>query len=241
MFIKPKITISPIDNRKVCSFAVENPVLGILTADSRMDYNNGFKRLFIDLKNKQNKLLGQEELTINSNASDMTGLSIWVEPEYRKKGQHGFHFGEIIRLASIINMLENSKKIFKIFSKTTAIYFHSKYKFEPNITSFQERNSVLSTIIDDKSPEVKDLAEYASVLLARAKTETNPAIQRKLCFPANEVTKEYIRRIEYMGKNEYKQHPFKHGIDMVLTQDEIIKNRAFFNRLFEKHGIDYTI
>ena len=241
MFIKPKITTSTIDKRKLCSFITNNPALGCITTTSRMDYNNGFKRLLIELKNKQNKILGFEELVLNSGTSEMTGLSIWVEPEYRKKGTKGFQFGEILRLASIINMLENNKKIFKIFSKNTAIYFHSKYKFEPNITNFQERNYALETITDENSPEFKDLAEYAKILLHKSNTDSNPANQRKLCFPANKITKEYIRRVEHMGKDEYKQHPFNRGMDMLLTYDEIMRNKAFFNQLFKKHNIDYTI
>lgn len=241
MLIKPNITISPIDNRKLCSFAVDNPILGRLKLDSRMEYNRGFKRLLIELKNKQDKLLGSEELCLSQYTADMTGLSISVGKEFRNNGSKNFRFGEIIRLASIIDMLENNKKIFKIFSKATAVYFHSKYKFEPNITGFSERERALQTIKDDTSKELSQSAEQASMLLQKIKSATDSATQRHLCIPANKIVKEYIKNVEHLGRQEYKSHPFQYGMDMVLTYDGIIKSRPFFNKLFYNHGIDYTI
>lgn len=241
MLIKPKIITSFIDSRKLCSFTIKNPSLGCLKLDSRMVDNRGFKRMFIELKNQENKILGHEELSLSQNSNEMLGLNILVDPKYQNDNKGRYRFGEILRLASIIEMLENKKKSFKIYSKSTAIYFHSKYKFEPNITSFQERDKALETIAEDISTEVKDLAYSAKKLLNQANKNTNSGYQRNLCIITNQIAKEYIKRIMSLGKQEYKQHLFKRGIDMILTQNDVLKNRTFFNYLIQKHGIDYTI
>ncbi len=242
MLVKPKIINSAFDS-KLCSFKVDNPFLGELQLNSRVDYNCGFKRMYLELVNVQKKLLGREELSVTDNYGRMLGLSIKVEPEYRNDTkQKNYRLGEILRLASIIEMIENKKNIFKIFSRNTAIFFHSKYKFEPDITNFEERNNTLETIAEDLSMGFEDLRKRASDYLAKAKmSQSKPEEQRRLCGLTNLLSLEYIRRIQKLGREEYKQHPFKYGIDMVLTRDKLIKNRAFFNELFRKHGIDYTI
>ncbi len=64
----------------------------------------------------------------------------------------------MLRLASIMEIIENKSPFIYIFSKDTAVYFHGKYKFEPAIKAFKERNAALETIIQDKSPHFKDLS-----------------------------------------------------------------------------------
>ena len=241
MLIKPKIINSPCNMQKLCSFNVKNPILGDLQVNTRMEYNSGFRRLFIELTNAQKKVLGREELSIIDEYGKMIGLSIQVEPEYRNNNKRNYHFGEILRLASIIEMIENKKNIFKIFSRDTAIYFHSKYKFEPDITSFEERNHALESISMDNSLGFEDNKATAQKLLEKANSNITTKEQRQLCNQTNALLKEYIKRIQRLGKDEYKLHPFTRGMDMVLTHDRVIRNRAYFNELFKKHGIDYTI
>ncbi len=241
MLIKPKITVSPIDKRKLCAFNINHPILGNLSLDSHMEYNNGFKRLYLELKNRQEKILGSEEISLNDENGKMLGLNIIVDPEYRNNGKKNFRFGEILRLASIIEMLENNKQNFRIFSKSTAIYFHSKYKFEPDITSFQDRDNVFKTIAEDESEGFEDLSKMAKENLQQTKICHSNAKQRGLCLVANRLAQKYIDRAEQFGSQGYKAHPFMYGIDMVLTMHNVIKNRTYFNELFKKHGIDYTI
>ena len=235
------ITRSLIDNARLCSFNIEHSIFGKLNLNSRTEYNGGFKRLHIELKNMQNKLLAREELSLEYQQGKMQGFNIVVEPEYRNNGRRNFRFGEIIRLASIIEMLENQKNLFKIFSKSTAVFFHSKYKFEPDIVGFHERNSALESIASKKDGAFGDLVQKSRGLLKKISISSSPEIQRELCREANELIKEYIKRVEDKKLQRSWQYSFSHGMDMALTSDNIIKNRAFYNELFKKHGIDYTI
>lgn len=243
--IKPVITTYKSgDTRKLCSLKIPNNKAGELSLNVQED-STGIGYCFISkLKNRFGKQLGSETFAMNENSQDIGGLYITVEPEYRNKlkepnGKTGYSFGEILRLASIIEILENKIKNFIIHSKNTAIYFHSKYKFEPAITSFSERNYALESIINNNQKGYEDIVQKAEELLNLAHTTSDSTTQRELCKKTNKLLKRYITRV--LSKNEYKNHPFSYGIQMVLTDETIQANRDFFNKLFKKHGIDYTI
>ena len=59
------------------------------------------------LKNRLGKTLGSEEFNMDTKTGKAIGKMIVVEPEYRQKN---FRFGEILRLSSIIMILENKIK-----------------------------------------------------------------------------------------------------------------------------------
>ena len=56
----------------------------------------------------------------------------------------------------------------------------------------------------------------------------------------NDLINRYFNKISNK-KEEYKNHPFKFGIHMKLTMENILKNKDFFNELFKKHKINYVI
>lgn len=234
---KPLITLyKPQDTRKFCSFTVPNNKAGYLHLDTKSDtYGSGY-RFITELKNRFGKLLGFEQFTLFDNDKKSTGLLISVEQEYRNKK---YYFGEILRLASIIDIIENKLNAFEIYSKSTAIYFHSKYKFKSAITSFDERDNALNAIIANQNSKYKDLAEQAKELLYLAQTSDDGKFQRMLCVQANKIINQYIQKVIQNG--EYTKHPFNWGMTMKLTTDNIKANREYFNALFQKHGIDYQI
>lgn len=241
MLIKPTITTSFIDNRKLCSFDIKHKTLGLLNINSKMVYNHGFKRLFIELTDNK-ELLGKEELSLNDGAGKMVGLDISVINKYRNNGEKtGHRLGEILRLASIIEMLENKKNHFKIYSKNSAIYFHSKYKFKPNITNFDERNAALNSIIANNTTETSDLTELAVDIKKELRKNNSPDAQIEFNKITNVLVKAYINRVLSLGKDAFKTHPFSKGFDMILSQKTLMQNRYFYNNLFKKHGIDYKI
>ncbi len=202
-------------------------------------YHRGENNLYIEVKNPFGKELGHELLSMEKDKTrNIVGFDMRVADEYRRKS---FRIGELLRLASIMEMLENKASHIKICSKDTAVYFHGKYKFEPAITSFDERNKVLQSIIDDESVNFQDLNQKAENLLHEALTTTdNPPNQRDLCVRTNELAKEYIERALLEDKPE-KKHPFKYGLYMILKSDTVKQFKDFFNKMFEKQGIDYKI
>lgn len=218
---------------------IQNKILGTLSTIHKRDpYNPNY--ITTELRNSYNKIVGKEVFYFDEKSENSAGLSIEVHPEYRQKG---FNFGEVLRLSSIMMILENKIKNFEIFSKHTAIYFHSKYKFEPAIVQFKERNSALESIIKN-CKDNKDYQEFyseAKDLLEKANQQNSDAeAQRRLCKDTNKLLKRYISKV-FQKKDEYKKHPFTSGITMKLTLDNINTHKSFFNDLFEKHSIDYKI
>lgn len=229
---------SETDARKVFeTLPIQNNCLGRLSLGIR-DYKDGFNRMIIEIKNSLGKVFGKEIISIDTHNKYMTGYNILVEPEFRQKH---FRFGELLRLASIMEIVENKSPYIYIYSKDTAVYFHSKYKFVPNIKTFEERNSSLETILRDKSPEIKDLVEKAKDITRQiALNKNNSDIQRECVQKVNILISEYIERA-MQKKDPQINHPFKKGIEMRLYRDTILKNKEYFNTLFENHGIDYKI
>lgn len=237
MMIKPIInSFEDASARKVCSLNIETPMLKNLKAEVK-NCDNGGHQFITEIKNAYNKVLGFEAFSMHENTPTITGLYIQVDPEYRNR----HHLGELLRLISIIELIENKVKNLKIFSKYNAIFFHAKYKFMPDITKFLERDIALNDIVANKTPKTETEAMQASELLRRATTNKSPEEQREMCKQANNIINNYIKK-GFLGNNkEYKNDLFTFGMNMVLTRDEIIKNKDFFNELFAKHNIDYKI
>lgn len=234
--VKPLIRLyKPDETRKLCSFEVPFNKAGQLSINVDEDPDNEYS-FIIKLRNKMGKLLGFERYTHFNNTDYMTGLLIHVIPEYRRKN---YFFGEILRLASIIQMLENNIKTFSIKSKDTAIYFHAKYKFQPSVISFHDRNNLLNTITEDTSGDFKDLALKGKELAEKINSESSSMKQRILSKEANKLFSQYIDRA--IAENNVDLHRFHWLMDMTLEQKNVLKNKDYFNNLFAKHNIDYKI
>lgn len=236
---KPIITnVAQGDTRKLCSFVVPENKFGKLCLDVKMP-KAGYGHNFItELRNRFDKLLGYEEFAYFEGSPNMSGLFIRVNDEYKQKG---FNFGEILRLSSIIEIMENKVKNFEIISKDTAIYFHAKYKFTPNL-AFSDRDKFLKTLSGDKSNGYEKFSQKAQDLadkLKIAKENADIPQQRKICAETNEVLGEYLDKV--IAEKSQKQHPINFTMPMTLTDENILKNKEFFNQLFKKHGIDYNV
>ena len=228
------------DERKIFEpFSVNKDVIGDVFVDISKHYR-GEENLMIQIKNRLGKILGHELMSMDKDKSkQIFGFNIQVEEDYRRK--KSFRIGELLRLASIMEMMENKSPHIKIYSKDTAVYFHTKYKFEPDITAFTERDLALQTIIKEKSPQFTDLKEKAEELFDEAiATIGDGPKQRELCQKTNAVLKEYIQRAVLEEKPDQK-HPFINGFYMILKNETINKHKDFFNKLFEQQGIDYKI
>ena len=94
---------APNNPKKLCSMVVNNNIFGNLTLETRKYEEYTFK-FITELKNTKGKLLGKEIFSLDPNNKKLQGFFIEIAPEYRKKH---FKFGELLRLSSIIEMLEN--------------------------------------------------------------------------------------------------------------------------------------
>jgi len=239
--IKPVYTVfRPENPRRMCSFIVPANTAGELSVAVKDDATGTGYRFITEVTNRFGKLLGWEQYTMHKGSDKATGLLITVEPEYRRKS---YRLGEILRLTSIIEILENKIKSFEIQSKGSAVYFHSKYKFIPNIKKFFDRDKTLEAIIKNGNANAgfENFARQAKGILSQSKAVVNPEIQRKLCVVTNNLAAAYIQKVLRISPQEYKKHPFDYGMEMVLTLKNIKSNSEFFNKLFQNHGIDYLI
>ncbi len=231
-FHKPNIN----QVKNVPQLKVFNKYLGELTTVSKRSDTKP-QDVITELRNRLGKVLGSEHFTLTEGYPESIGFLISVEPEYRKKN---FRFGEILRLSSIMMILENKIKEFKIISKNTAIFFHSKYKFEPSIKSFETRDKALESVIENCKKGYEDIKHEAERLQEECRHKQDAKEQRELCIKTNLLLKKYFQRVLDL-KDNTDSHPFKTAIDMVLTDKAIIENKDFFNNLFKKHSIDYRI
>lgn len=219
---------------KILQLKVHNNILGnLVTTSKKQNYMTYETRL----NNRFGKTLGYEIYSIDDITSQASGYSIYVEEDYRNKG---FNFGEILRLSSIITMVENKIKNFYIYSVKTAPFFHAKYKFFPDISSIVNAENILNTIIIKCKGKNETLKNEAEELLDELISINKLKSIDIFCKDTNNILNEYMQMV-LKDKKKYKSHPFPCGFNMKLTLDEILKNKDYFNSLFAKHNINYKI
>ena len=99
--------------------------------------NDKFKTILIDNKNN---IVGINSFQIYQNIFNGCNMNTLIN--------HNTHtgLGEIMRLTSIIDMLENNLNKIQILSISNAIPFHTKYKFKPiNYASATTNNKIFET------------------------------------------------------------------------------------------------
>lgn len=215
---------------------IKNEILGDLSVGIR-EYIDGSIRQIIEIKNAFNKVLGKEIISIENPQKPMYGFYIEVLPEYRKKD---FRFGELLRITSVMEMLENKASQIEIKSKDSAIYFHAKYKFTPFEKNTDDSIRILKTIINDSTEPFSDLKNKAKVTLETLENNLhNPPVRQQLHIEINNLADEYIKRALKTPQPNY--HSFDTAMYMKLTRENIEKNKDFYNNLWAKYGIDYKI
>ena len=217
---------------KLCSLKLEKPELGKIRAEVShlKDYNYA-----INLFTSNGTRIGKEFFGLYPDENRIFGFNIETLKSFRGK----FRLGELLRLISIMEMIENKINLFQIFSKDTAVYFHFRYGFKPDIRQFAHRDNNLETISNDS--RFPDFAQTAKILIKKIHEHSGGEEMRKICKLTSVLTEEYMKRVKQLNPQEQKLHPFTFGFDMKLTKEDVLKEKDLFNRLFKNHGIDYTI
>ena len=230
------------DTKVIKPFSIKHPLLNSLTVSIR-EVNRDLDVFLIELKNSLQKVFSTESMLIEPKSQRIRGLNIETIEEYRatNKGRK-YGFGELVRLTSIMEMLENKCKYISIFAKNTAVYFHAKYKFQPNITDKKNAANALMTIINDKSNNFKLLSNRAKKLYKKLIQSESLSVEQEslLLKKINSLVNYYIKKALSEGKHG-KGHEFEKGMDMILTEEIIQKERNFFNKKYRNQGIKYKI
>lgn len=199
-------------------------------------HERAWNRHELDIEDRSGYVLGKEIFSIDVGNKKMFGFDIFVDPYYRKK-----KLAELLRLFSIMIMNENKSPRLKIYSKNTAVYFHSKYKFEPQIWQFMDRDKALESIAENEAKEFIEMSRFAKNIQDRVRFfREDGAKQRELCEETQELMQDYIN-LAMQKQSPEKNYPLKWGMDMVLTKEKVESNKEFYNPLFERHGLDYRL
>ncbi|MBQ8168051.1 hypothetical protein IJZ97_01380 [bacterium] len=219
------------DSRKTSSFEVEHPSLNTLNVSSHKLKKTHNDEFVSSVVNSANRILATEKILINKSKHELYGCSIKTNERYRYNS-----LGEILRLSGIITMFENKANKMRICSIGDAAVFHAKYKFEPDISTPLDAEFMLYRIADSKS---KKYSQKAHEILNEY--DFDKCDDEQLQNSANSLVKELLDDIVY-NKYDYDRKDLKHwSLDMVLTKENVLNNKEFFNNLYKKHGIEYEI
>ncbi len=222
---------SLFDSRRICTFDVNHPKFDKLKIVSEKCNGKRRKNEFaIKVLTEDSLCLAKERLLLNNNNEEVYGCYIETARNCRRNS-----LGEILRLASIMTMLENKTKTIKLFSILDSVVFHSKYKFEPDITEPHEAKKILMQI--RKLGNKEHIAQAETLL---RDFDIKHMKSNDVYGEINLLAKDFLQ--EKISKNNYDRNTFDcWSCDMSLTKESIIKNKDYFNKLFKKHGIEYKI
>lgn len=222
------------DGRKICCFSVENGSVGKADVDVK-EYKERPNVFRTEIYNSNKHLLGYDFFDMPQN-KPMFNYDITVFPAFRGKG-----LGELLRLTSIAHMVENNAEQMNLYSKASAIYFHAKYGFEPNIKEFEQRHSSLVGIMSNTLPECDIYVKEADKIMKASKDPFSLSFKenQKYTSQTNELLKDFIKKVLAIGGQDKSE--FACGFSMKLMRDTIFERAEFFNSLFKKHGIKFKI
>lgn len=175
--------------------------------------------------------LAEEDMRIYPEFNYLVVDNMETETEARGNG-----LGTCMHLTNIIHLMENNVSRIELLAAPSAIPFHIKCGFKPQITLDNEYSlKNIRTIANDTTPELAEYAQDAKELL---KTRLSPALKNKL---ANKILLGYTKKAIKIMDTEDQKALFPHSIDMYLTKKDVIRNKNFYNKLFNKYNVDYQI
>lgn len=196
-----------------------------------------------DIYNERNENIAKNQFVINRDKKELyaTNMDVWKQKD-RNKG-----LGGILHLNNIIEMMENKLKTIRVFSLAPAVFFHGKYQFEPQLTNYDDIIEAMYTIsTKDCSdiPKLKPIVDRASEHFDNIfySSGFNPKFDKNI-KNANEIIRDYIKTVnkEKLTPEQKEYYNFNQGFTMILSKENVIQNKDFFNNLFKKHSIDYEI
>ena len=194
---------------------------------------------------KLNKFCGSHYYSINPKTKVFEGDTIRTDDLKRHQG-----YGELLRLVSIIHMQQNKLELNSIDSLSTAVPFHYKYGFRPDFEHHKDFQLPLKTNQEFEPIEfimkILDLLSVSKgqgtkfkkdVNFLRKKVNTKKTLLKKDMQKLDSLVNRYI--VKHL--KHWSEDLFIDGLPMSLSKNYINKHTDFFNNLFKKHGINYTI
>lgn len=225
--VKPIWKKSIINGQKFCEMSLLHKKFGRIYTDVTSD-----RWITSEIHSSIGQLMAKEQFSIDSQKKTFIGEHINTMPCFMRN-----YLGELLRLVSIMIMRENELNSIDIVSIKRAIYFHSKYKFKPNIEDCVMADILMGDIVENENiPQLSKLAKAAYKVSREFETGDLDIATKK----ANEIVSDFIDVAQNI-RNSTDIHDLTTNIKMQLSNETVEKNKAFFNELYKKHGIDYKI
>lgn len=145
---------------------------------------------------------------------------------YQKKG-----LSTTLHLFNIIEMLENNLDAIKLDSLPSTITYHAKMKYQPQSGMNTELKKNLQSI-SKFDPKYKEKID--NLLNSKMSNEEKAQIGCK-------IMDTFIQKAINNYPQDVTKWIFDSNMQMVLTKEQVLKNKDFYNKLFEKYNIDYKI
>lgn len=203
----------------------------IKTTTKREKSNQDALKINTDITDNEKSPLGHYEYTINKSTATINYGYIETYLPQRRNG-----LGEILRLSSIIEFIENGIKTLDIGSYPDAIPFHLKCRLKPNLTTSYITLKILNNI--KNNPKVQPYyRQMSEKLIIKIENENSVSLSKGSKKFVNEFIESYIKQ-HLHNWQDTKIRPF---LPMELTESRIKQFANFYNKLFKKHGINYKI
>lgn len=205
------------------------------------------ERTFYNISIKENKHIDGYEVKLTDdnhiNPIAEQEMMIWPDIDYMfidnmetDKISRGNGLGTCMHLTNIIEMMENNLQRIELLASSSAIPFHTKCGFKPRLNCSDNYGLAnLRAIAYDDDPELAEYSQQAKELL---KTRLNPKLKNKI---ASKIMLDYTKAAIKITTTGEQKYLFPHNVTMTLTRRDVLQNKNFYNKLFEKYQIDYQI
>lgn len=183
------------------------------------------------ITDKYKNEFGAYYYTIAPNSKNIENGYIQTKINQRRKG-----FGELMRLASLIEFKENNLKTIDIDAFPEGLPFHLKYKFKPNITKKSDGIRILEEINRKNAIAIYDKKKFKKLFLLISQ-EKSKTISEENQISLNKFVENYVKQ----NLHQWRKAKTVTEIPMILTDKMVRQFADFYNKLFKKHGIDYKI
>lgn len=196
------------------------------------DNNNLLHTICSEILNSCGEKMGTYTYDIDTYRKSIKNGIIVTEPGFQHKG-----IGEILRLSSIMELNENNIKALSLESVSSAIPFHFKYKFKPCLKDKKRALDILLNIVHKSAIDKKYKTEAQKLVEEISYKNDSKKLKYAQAKHVNNFISRYIEEYTY----NWNYAKFPRSIPMVLTKKDIKHFASFYNELFKKHGIDYTV
>lgn len=179
------------------------------------------------IKSLRNQELGTHDYNLFTDSKELDGEIMEVKSFARNRG-----LGEILRLASIMEMKENNMKRIGLVSLSEAVKFHAKYGFDAKLADPAKIITILWDI--KKQYKFTEFENKATQFLKDIFNDSSWHYEQEKINNINAFISDCIRRSD-------EPPVFSNTISMVLTEEKVNANADFYNELFKSHKIDYKI